>query len=100
MPTENTNTAPVRSTTQLANPFHNPEYVQPDIWLPVTQWPYPWPTPGSWRAMIFAAQPRESSRGRIAGNGLIEAGVIRRVGRRVVVNPRAFAAWIQQRGVA
>jgi len=68
--------------------------------IPVTLWPHPWPTPGSWRALIFAATPRQSSKGTIAGNGLIEAGVIRRVGRRVLVNPRAFAAWVERQGAA
>ena len=29
--------------------------------IPVTLWPHPWPTPGSWRALIFAAPPRDRS---------------------------------------
>jgi hypothetical protein len=68
--------------------------IRPD-WIPVTHWPHPWPTPGAWRALIFAARARQSSKGRIPGNGLIESGVIRRVGRRVLVNPIAFSRWIE-----
>jgi hypothetical protein len=72
-----------------------PAVTLPD-WIPVTHWPHPWPTQGAWRALIFAASPRSSSNGPIPGNGLIEAGVIRRVGRRVLVNPQAFSAWIER----
>ncbi|MFN0318451.1 MAG: hypothetical protein ACKVQA_25780 [Burkholderiales bacterium] len=67
-------------------------------WLPITLWPHPWPTPGAWRALIFASKRRHTSRGEIPGNGLIEAGVLRRVGRRVLVNPKAFARWIEAEG--
>ena len=66
--------------------------------IPVTQWPHPWPTQGAWRAMIFAADTRRSSKGTITGNGLIEAGVLRRVGRRVLVNPTRFFAWVEAQG--
>jgi len=66
--------------------------------IPVTQWPHSWPTQGSWRALIFAAESRNTSRGTIPGNGLIEAGVIRRVGRRVLINPPRFFAWVDERG--
>lgn len=45
--------------------------------IPVTQWPHNWPTSGAWRALIFNADTRKTSKGKIKGNGLIEAGVIR-----------------------
>lgn len=67
--------------------------------IPVTRWPHAWPTPGAWRALIFNAADRVNSRGdRISGNGLIEAGAIRRVGRRVLVNPTKFFAWVESKG--
>lgn len=63
--------------------------------IPVTKWPHDWPTQGAWRALIFNAEDRVNSRGqRIAGNGLIECGAIRRVGRRVLVNPGRFFGWV------
>ena len=66
--------------------------------IPVTQWAHPWPTQGAWRALIFNADNRKTSKGDIPGNGLIEAGVIRRVGRRVLVNPPRFFVWVDQQG--
>lgn len=66
--------------------------------IPVTQWPHNWPTSGAWRALIFNADTRKTSKGTIKGNGLIEAGVIRRVGRRVLVNPARFFTWVDQGG--
>lgn len=67
--------------------------------IPVTKWPHSWPTQGAWRALIFNASDRVNSRGEpIQGNGLIEAGVIRRVGRRVLVSPTKFFAWVESKG--
>ena len=71
---------------------------QPAEYLPVTQWQPPYPSQGAWRALIFAADSRKTSRGTIHGNGLIEAGVIRRVGRRVLVSPSRFFAWVEAQG--
>lgn len=66
--------------------------------IPVTKWPHGWPTQGAWRALIFNAADRVNSRGElIPGNGLIEAGAIRRVGRRVLVNPGKFFAWVDSK---
>lgn len=68
--------------------------------IPVTQWPHKWPTQGAWRAMVFNAGARKTSKGTIKGNGLLEAGVIRRVGRRVLVNPARFFGWVEAQGSA
>lgn len=68
--------------------------------IPVTQWPHKWPTQGGWRAMVFNADTRKTSKGTIKGNGLLEAGVIRRVGRRVLVNPARFFVWVEAQGSA
>ena len=76
------------------NPAQSAEFI------PVTQWPHNWPTSGAWRALIFNADTRKTSKGTIKGNGLIEAGVIRRVGRRVLVNPARFFAWVEAQGAA
>jgi hypothetical protein len=70
-------------------------------YTPVTKWPYEWPTQGSWRALIFNAEDRINSKGeRFSGNGLIECGAIRRVGRRVLVNPAKFFSWVEAHGRA
>lgn len=68
--------------------------------IPVTQWPHKWPTQGAWRALVFNADTRKTSKGKIKGNGLLEAGVIRRVGRRVLVNPARFFVWVEAQGSA
>jgi hypothetical protein len=44
------------------------------------------------------ANTRKTSKGTIHGNGLIEAGAIRRVGRRVLVNPTRFFGWVESQG--
>lgn len=65
-----------------------------DVWVPVPNWPYEYPTQAAWRALIFKSQPRQSSKGLIPGNGLVEAGVIRRVNGRVLLNPRRWFQWV------
>ena len=57
-------------------------------------------TEPSVRNLIFKAEPRESSRGLIPGNGLIEAGAIVRLGRKVLINEERFFAWVQAQGGA
>jgi hypothetical protein len=51
------------------------------------------------RNLIFQAESRKTSKGTIAGNGLVPH--IRRVGSKVLVNHGGFLGWIdeQQRGV-
>jgi hypothetical protein len=62
---------------------------------------YPAWTERSLRALIFAAEDRVASRGRvIRGNGLRECGALVNCGRRVLLDPRAFLGpWLaaQQR---
>jgi len=86
----------MQSQTEVTS---NTTTAQAAEFIPVTIWPHPWPTQGAWRAMIFAADARKTSKGTIRGNGLIEAGAIRRVGRRVLVNPSRFFAWVESQGV-
>lgn len=46
----------------------------------------PWPTPGAIRALIFQFGPAMQS-----------AGALVRVGRRILIDPERFDAWIRQR---
>ena len=49
----------------------------------------------SLRNLIFKANERESSKGLIAGNGLLEIGAIIRIGRKVLIKESNFYAWIE-----
>jgi len=55
---------------------------------------------GSIRQLIFASQPRKTSRGNLPGNGLNIALV--RLGRKVLIDEAKFFEWLdrQQRGNA
>lgn len=55
-------------------------------------------TEASIRNLIFKAEPRQSSRGEIPGNGLLEAGAIIRIGRKVLIDEGKFLAWVQAQG--
>ena len=55
-------------------------------------------TPSALRNHIFRAEPRKSSRGEVPGNGLVEAGAIIRLGRRVLIDEGRFLAWVAQAG--
>jgi hypothetical protein len=60
-------------------------------------------TPAALRNLIFKAEPRQSSRGEIPGNGLAECGAIIRLGRKVLINEARFYSWVedqQERGAA
>jgi hypothetical protein len=59
---------------------------------------YPAWTEASLRNLIYGAEPRLNSRGeRIEGNGLAECGALVRVGRRVLIDVRAFfGPWIAE----
>lgn len=50
-------------------------------------------TPSALRNLIFKAKVRYSSRGEIPGNGLIEAGALVRIGRKVLLHEPNFLAW-------
>lgn len=51
-------------------------------------------TEAALRNLIFKAEPRQSSRGPIPGNGLTEAGALIRIGRKVLIDETAFFAWM------
>lgn len=50
------------------------------------------------RNLVFKADSRESTRGTIPGNGLIEAGAIVRLGRKVLIHEGHFFEWIEAQG--
>ena len=52
-------------------------------------------TEPSLRNLIFKAEPRQSSRGEIPGNGLLECGAIARLGRKVLIDEARFLEWIR-----
>ena len=54
------------------------------------------------RNLIFKAATRDSSAGVISGNGLVEAGAIIRIGRKVLIHEARFFDWIdaQSTGLA
>jgi hypothetical protein len=49
------------------------------------------------RNLIFNAETRQSTKGEIPGNGLIECGAILRLGRKVLIDPPRFFIWIRQK---
>ena len=52
-------------------------------------------TEPSVRNLVFKADSRESSFGVIPGNGLLEAGAIIRIGRKVLIHEERFFAWVE-----
>ncbi|AUN96404.1 hypothetical protein C0099_08565 [Pseudazoarcus pumilus] len=56
---------------------------------------YPVFSQAALRDLIFKSADRFNSKGdRIPGNGLAEAGAIKRIGRKVLIDLDAFEAWI------
>ena len=53
-------------------------------------------TAAALRNLIFKAEPRHSSKGKIPGNGLIECGALLRQGRKVIIHRERFLAWMQK----
>lgn len=51
------------------------------------------------RNLIFKAYPRESTKGTIIGNGLIECGAIVRVGRKVLIVESRLFDWIESQNI-
>lgn len=43
---------------------------------------------------VFKAQPRNSTKGKIRGNGMLDFGVIVRSGRRVLIDEDAYFRWL------
>ena len=57
-------------------------------------------TPAALRNLIFKADERQSTKGVIHGNGLIQAGAVVRVGRKVLIVESRFFDWIESQQVA
>jgi len=56
-------------------------------------------TAAALRNLIFKAEPRQSSKGEVPGNGLIECGAIIRIGRKVLIDGEKFIGWVRQSNV-
>ena len=89
-------TAQHTSNTVAANPAARPEIPPRQTLYTVEQFTQEEKafTPAALRNMIFKAEPRQSSKGEIPGNGLIECGAIVRVGRKVMIHRGRFLDWI------
>ena len=48
------------------------------------------------RNLIFKAEARQSTKGTIPGNGLIECGAIVRIGRKVLIDEDRFFEWVRR----
>lgn len=46
------------------------------------------------RDLIFKSEERYTAKGKLPGNGLLEAGAIVRVGRKVMIDETRFFAWV------
>ena len=53
-------------------------------------------TQAALRNLKFKAESRQSSKGIIPGNGLLECGAIVRIGRKVLIEENHFFEWIRQ----
>ena len=87
-------------TTAIASVIQSPFAEAPssgNVFLTVRQFSerHPAFTEPSVRNLIFKADQRESSLGTIPGNGLIEAGAIVRIGRKVLISEKRFFAWVE-----
>ena len=51
------------------------------------------------RGLIDKSRARYSSRGVIPGNGLIEAGAVIRLGRKILIDVNKFRAWVESHRV-
>lgn len=81
-------------TTQALNAAYPASLARPPVLLTVRQFAEKHPafSQGSLRNLIFLADSRTSSKGRIPGNGLDVALV--RVGRKVLIDEAKFFNWI------
>ena len=52
--------------------------------------------PAGLRHLIFLSEERESSKGKLPGNGLKESGAILRAGRKVLIDEARFLTWLDQ----
>lgn len=53
-------------------------------------------SPAALRNLIFKADEREGANGTIQGNGLLEAGAIIRIGRKVLIDEARFFDWVDK----
>ena len=53
-------------------------------------------TQPSLRNLIHRSATRHSTRGEIRGNGLVEAGAIVRLGRKLLLDEDKFFAWVRE----
>lgn len=51
-------------------------------------------TDSSFRNLIFHAKPRHSTKGEVPGNGMLEFGVIIRIGRKILIDEDAYFRWL------
>ena len=74
-----------------------PEPAPRSVYLTVEQFSQRNPafTPAALRNLIFRANGRQSTKGSIPGNGLIEAGAIVRLGRKVLIVENRFFDWVE-----
>lgn len=89
-------TAQHTSETAAAIKAAYPEIPRP-VYLTVEQFSQRNPafTPAALRNLIFKADERQSTKGTIPGNGLIEAGAIVRIGRKVLIVESRFFDWVE-----
>jgi len=87
-------------TTEITQAINAASFTQPRTLLTVRQFAEKHPAfqQGSLRNLIFLAESRNTSKGKIAGNGLSVALV--RIGRKVLIDESKFFDWIdlQQEG--
>ena len=92
-----TQTTQQTSNTVSALKAAHPELAPRPVYLTVEQFSQRNPafTPAALRNLIFKADERQSTKGTIPGNGLIEAGAIVRVGRKVLIVESRFFDWVE-----
>lgn len=62
---------------------------------------FSWLTESSLRHLIFQSQNRYASNGdMIPGNGMLEAGVIKRFGKRILIDIEKMRLWVEARSAA
>ena len=52
------------------------------------------------RNLVHKAEDRKSTRGTVHGNGLIKAGAILRIGRKVLIDEDRFFEWVRRQNAA
>ena len=93
----NLQTTQQTSNTAAVLKAANPEPASRPVYLTVEQFSQRNPafTPAALRNLIFKADERQSTKGTIPGNGLIESGAIVRLGRKVLIVESRFFDWVE-----